>query len=230
MAQTTKTALAVVAISACAIAFWLLALSPKRDKAGELGEQVASAKASLSTEKQRAAEGAAAKKQFPHDYQQLILLGKAVPAEAETAALMVQLNALGRSTNTPFLDIASKGKVEGSGVTTSTGAPVETTVAGEPPLGSEEGPAGFRVVPAELTYAGGYFALVEFMRNLNGMVTTESGRVSADGHLVTIDSFSLKPVDNLLNFNRIAGFLSVSSYTAPPGQGLTAGATPSGPT
>jgi type II secretory pathway pseudopilin PulG len=229
MAQSTKTALAIVAIIVAAGAFWLLLLSPKRDKAGELSEQVSAAKSSLATEKERADAGLAAKKRFRPDYQQLILLGKAVPAEAETASLLVQLNVLGRATSTPFLTMTDEGGTEESEATTETGAPVEATVATEPPLGSKLGPAGFRAMPMKLSYGGGYFALVELMDHLDGLVTTKHGRVAANGRLLTIDSFELSPEDNFTNFNRIAGSLNVTAYTTPPEQGLTAGASPVGP-
>jgi len=229
MAQSTKTALAVVAIIVAAAAFWLLLLSPQRDKAAELSAQVSAAKSSLATEKERAEAGLVAKKKFRRDYQQLVLLGKAVPAEAETASLLVQLNALGRYGSTPLVALGGEGGGGESAPTTSTGAPAETTVAQEPPLGSKVGPAGFRAMPMKLTYVGGYFALVELMSRMDGMVTTKRGHVSANGRLVTINGFALKPVDNQTRFNVVAGLLNATSYTTPPDQGLTAGASPAGP-
>jgi len=227
--QSTKTAIAVVVIIAAAAAFWLLLLSPKRDKADELSEQVSSAKATLSAEKARAGEGLAAKKKFRRDYQQLVLLGKAVPAEAETASLLVQMNNLGRAGSTPFLAMAAETSGDGSEETTETGAPVEASVLEQPPLGSKVGPAGFRAMPMKVGYAGGYFALVELLKGMDGMVTTKSGRVVADGRLVTVDNFILVPEDNALHFNVVGGVLHVTSYTTPPDQGLTAGASPIGP-
>jgi hypothetical protein len=232
MAQSTKTALAVVAIIVAAGAFWLLLLSPKRDKAGELSEQVVAAKSTLAAEKTRASEGVAAKKKFRRDYQQLVLLGKAVPAEAETASLLVQLNALGRSESTPLVSLTSEGGGGGEEepeATTETGAPAETTVLQKPPLGSQVGPAGFREMPMKLGYGGGYFALVELMRNIDGMVITKRGKVSANGRLVTINSFTLVPEDNETRFNIVGGALSVTTYTTPPSQGLTAGASSASP-
>ncbi|HEY2056294.1 MAG TPA: hypothetical protein VGH14_20375 [Solirubrobacterales bacterium] len=230
MAQSTKTALAVVAIVVAAAVFWLFLLSPKRDKAGELSEQLSTARSTLVAESARATEGLTAKKKFRRDYQQLVLLGKAVPAEAETASLLVQLNALGRPESTPLVALASEG---GGGEevepTTDTGAPAETAALQQPPLGSKVGPAGLRAMPMKLGYLGGYFALVELMGHIDGMVATKRGRVSADGRLVTINSFFLKPVDNKTRFNLVTGGLNITSYTTPPDQGLTAGASLAGP-
>jgi type II secretory pathway pseudopilin PulG len=226
MSQQVKTALAVVAIVAGAAAFWLLLLSPKRDKADELSAQVTTAKSTLSTENRRAAKGLAAKKKFRHDYQQLILLGKAVPADAETASLLVQLNAVSRPTATPFLAIASEG---GGGSESSESDVPATTIDLEPPLGSSVGPAGFRAMPVKVGYEGGYFGLVELLKHVNGMVTTKDGRVIANGRLVTISSFVLQPKGNFVGFNKVGGVFHLTSYTTPPDQGLTAGATPLGP-
>jgi type II secretory pathway pseudopilin PulG len=224
MSQQVKTAIAVLAIIAGAAAFWLLLLSPKRDKASELSAQVNTAKQTLATERQRATKGLVAKKKFRHDYQQLVLLGKAVPADAETASLLVQLNAAGRPTSTPFLAIASEG---GEGAEEE-GTPA-ATIDLEPPLGSSVGPAGFRAMPAKVGYEGGYFALVDLLKHVDGMVTTKSGRVVSDGRLVTVNSFVLQPKGNFVGFNQVGGVIHLTTYTTPPDQGLTAGATPLGP-
>lgn len=227
--QSTKTAIAVIAIIAAASVFWLLLLSPKRDKADELSEQVSAAKTSLATERARASKGLAAKRKFRRDYQQLVLLGKAVPDEAETASLLVQMNALGRSGSTPFLAMVAETGSGASEETTATGAPLESAILQQPPLGSKVGPAGFRAMPMKVGYAGGYFALVELLKQLDGMVTTKDGRVVVDGRLVTINSFTLVPADNAVNFNIVGGVLHVTSYTNPPDQGLTPGAGLAGP-
>jgi hypothetical protein len=227
--KSTNTALAVVVVIAAAAAFWLLLLSPKRDKAGELSEQISIAKSSLATEKARAEKGLVAKKKFRHDYQQLLLLGKAVPAEAETASLLVQLNQLGRSGSTPFLAMAAETGASESEETSETGEPLESTVSEEPPLGSKVGPAGFRAMPMKVGYAGGYFALVELLKGIDGLVTTKQERAVVDGRLVRIDNFVLKPSDNTVGFNIVGGVIHVTSYTTPPSQGLTAGASLAGP-
>ena len=106
MSQATKTTVAVVFVLVLAIAFWLLLIAPKREEAGELSEQVSALGSEVSTEQARADAGAAAKHSFATDYQELIVLGKAVPSEADTASLLVQLNQLGRGARTPFHSIA----------------------------------------------------------------------------------------------------------------------------
>ena len=84
MSQNAKTALAIAAVVALAIAFWFLLLSPKQEKADELGSQVKTLRTEVASEQQRVEAGLAAKRAFADDYQQLVLLGKAVPAEAAT--------------------------------------------------------------------------------------------------------------------------------------------------
>ena len=80
--------------SRSAIAFWMLALSPKRDEASEAGRAGRTGRRprSPSTEAEVAAGRRSARSDFPVDYQQLVVLGKAVPGDDDTASLLVQVN------------------------------------------------------------------------------------------------------------------------------------------
>ena len=95
MKESSKTVLAVLCVVALALVFWLALLAPKRDKAGELSERSDALSAEVATEQAKASEAVAAKEEFPSLYRQLVLLGKAVPAEAATPSLLVQLNGVG---------------------------------------------------------------------------------------------------------------------------------------
>lgn len=232
MAQSTKTALAVAVVIALAGAFWLLLLAPKREQASELSEQVATLQSEVASESQRALAAAAAKREFPRDYHQLVLLGKAVPADAATPSLLVQLNGVGEEAETTFLSI-QQGGGSGGGEGESTSAPsigsTPTEVAASlSPLGASAGPAGLSAMPYTLSFEGGFFDIADFIGGLDGLVTTKDGHVDAEGRLITIDGFNLTPSgeegDGALN----ASF-NVTAYVTPPGQGLTAGASPAGP-
>ena len=72
--------------------FWFLALAPKREKASELGRQVQSAQSAVADVRQEIAAGNDAREGFSSDYQQLVLLGKAVPAGDDSASMMVELD------------------------------------------------------------------------------------------------------------------------------------------
>jgi Tfp pilus assembly protein PilO len=240
MSQPTKTALAVVAVIGLALAFWLVLLAPKREKADELGKQVSSLNAEIASERQRAEAGLAAKLAFPDDYQQLILLGKAVPAEAATPSLLVQLNGISAAANTGFnsIKLDDEGGEEGGEVATTEtateGAPVPAAAATEAaaallPIGATVGPAGLPTLPYKMEFAGGYFDIADFFEGLDGLVRTRDGLVDANGRLVTIDSFVLVPKTQLKKKTILLGEFEVTTYSTPPGEGLTAGATEAGP-
>lgn len=225
--QSTKTALAIVAVIGLAVAFWMLLLAPKREKADELAEQTTQLSAEIATEQQRAASALEAKHNFPRNYQRLILLGKAVPAEAATPSLLVQLSGVSARTETSFQSIASgAGGEEASSPEATEGA------AALLPLGASVGPAGLAAMPYALEFDGGFFAIADFIEGLDSLVETKDGEVDANGRLITIDGFNLAPGGDegeAAASDALHASFSVTTYVTPPGQGLTAGATASGP-
>ncbi len=223
MTQGTKTALAVAGVVVAAVAFWLLLLAPKREKADELGAQVTAARTELAAAHQKAAQGLVAKRKFPHNYQQVVLLGKAVPADSGTASLLVQLNHISTHTNTPFLGIELKGESEEGE------AEAEDQVASLPPLGSKGGPAGLRSMPYELSFEGGYFDAADFIEKVNALVQTKRGRVHVDGRLLTFDRIEMAASKSTYRPRELELKFFATAYATPAGQGLTAGATPVGP-
>ena len=224
--ESTKTVLAVVFVIAVAAVFWLALLSPKRDKAGELKEQATTLSTELTAAEARANEGLTAKKDFASDYAKLIQLGKAVPADASTSSLLVELDTLGTATHTSFHSI-SLGGGEGSSE-----EPVEGETDSLPPLGSQAGPSGLLAMPYALEFEGGFFDVANFIHRLDALVKTKNDAVLARGRLVTIDGFELVPAQQEGSkgpSDQLTAHFSVSTYVTPPGQGLTAGATAAGP-
>jgi Tfp pilus assembly protein PilO len=224
MSRQTKTALSMLGLVLVAGAFWLLLIAPKRDKANELSGQVSEASSSLATAKKRATVGLAAKKNFPHNYQQLVLLGNAVPADSGTASLLVQFNDIGIHHRTPFLGIELKaGEAEGEE------GEAEADVTSLPPLGSSAGPAGLQSLPYDLSFEGGFFDTADFIEGVNSLVQTKNGRIYANGRLVTFDRFEMAATKSPLNPKELSVKFFATAYATPAGQGLTAGATPAGP-
>jgi hypothetical protein len=226
MTDQAKIALVVVAMVVIAGGFWFLLLSPKREKSSELSEQAAALKSEVGQARQQAAAALVAKKDFASDYRQLVVLGAAVPAEAATPSLLVQLNGLSDQAKTSFESIALGGS-EGE-----TAAPTEAAATGSAellPLGAGTGPSGFASMPYTLVFEGGFFGITKFIEGVDGLVTTKAdGEVDAHGRLMTIDGFSLQPVGSEGGSSSSSGQLSatfsVSTYVTPPGQGLTSGA------
>lgn len=224
--KSGATVIAAVAIIFLAGAFWLLLLQPKREKSSELAKQEASIQNEVVAQQATVSAGEAAKSEFPQVYRQLVVLGKAVPAEADTPSLLVQLDSLSADVHTSFTSISSGGgEGEEAGAET-----VETSALA--PLGAVPGPSGLLAMPYSLEFEGGFFDLTRFLRKLDALVVTDRNEVSADGRLVMVDGFNLTPLST--NEESSAGGtlsanLQVNTYVTPPGQGVTAGATAAGP-
>lgn len=242
MKSTNGLIVAMLAIVVLAGAFWVLALSPKREEASKLGAQVEEVKASLAKHRAEATQAVEARKGFPVDYQQLVVLGQAVPGGDETASLLVQLNQIadragvtfgefklsaagGEAAPAPAAEPAPEG---GAGTPASNPVSPTEATASLLPLGATIGPAGLGVMPYTLTFSGDFFHIADFIRGLDSLVKTENSRVAVDGRLITIDGFSLAP-DPVGGFPALQATFEVTTYLTPPSQGVTAGATPAAP-
>jgi Tfp pilus assembly protein PilO len=239
--STNRLVIAMVAIAALAGAFWMLALSPKRKEASELSDQVAQTREALSQHQSEAAQAEEAKRQFPRNYEQLVVLGKAVPGDDDTASLLVQLNLIAASSGVKFQTFtlnAAEGETatpeapaapapESGGTPASLPSPTEVA-ASTLPLGAAIGPAGLAVMPYELTFKGDFFHIADFIKGLDSLVKSENEKVDVHGRLITIDGFSLAP-DSNAGFPMLEASFSVTTYLTPPSQGVTAGATPESP-
>jgi Tfp pilus assembly protein PilO len=240
--STNRLIVAMVAIAALAGAFWMLALSPKRKEASELSTQVSQAREALSQHQGEAAQAEEAKRQFPRNYEQLVVFGKAVPGDDDAASLLVQLNRIATTSDVRFqtftLKPASGGEAEvppaspapeeaGSGTPASTPIPPTEVAASMLPLGAAIGPAGLAVMPYELTFKGDFFHIADFIKGLDSLVKSENEKVDVRGRLITINSFSLAPSQG--GFPELEASFTVTTYLTPPSQGVTAGATPESP-
>lgn len=118
----------VVPLIAAVAAFWFLALSPKQDKAKELDSQVSKLQSDIAEQRQATQEGRVARKHFPRDYHRLVVMGKAVPADDETASLLVQIMNVARRDGVSFRAIKL--------TSTGSAAPAATPTAPAPSSGS----------------------------------------------------------------------------------------------
>jgi Tfp pilus assembly protein PilO len=238
--SSSRTIVAILAIVALAVLFWMLLLSPKREEASKLNSEVEQLTASLAESQAAVAKGEAARREFAADYRQLVVLGKAVPAGDETASLFVQLNGVSAKAGAKFESL-KLGTTEGSEETeagTETAPPAgesgETVVppteaaAALPPLGAKVGPAGLSVLPYNLSFKGNFFQVADFLNGLDGMIHTRDSKLAVDGRLVTVNGFSLAP-DAEQGLPRLNANFSVTTYLVPPNQGVTAGASPTEP-
>jgi Tfp pilus assembly protein PilO len=225
---------AMLLIAVIAGAFWVLALSPKRDEASKLDAQLKQLEGSLAQHESEVATAEEAREEFPVDYQHLVVLGKAVPADDETASLLVQVNRIADGAGVRFqtlkLEAGSGESGESGSVSTSATEPVSATEAAASlmPLGASVGPAGLAVMPYELTFTGDFFKIADFIKGLDSLVKTTNEKVGVDGRLITVDAFSLSE-DSEAKFPALQATFSVTTYLTPPSEGATAGASPEGP-
>jgi Tfp pilus assembly protein PilO len=271
-----------VLVGVLAVGFYLMLLAPKREKASELNDQISQLHASISQQEQVASFAEQARKDFPRYYGRLVVLGKAVPQQADTASMLVQLNTISgdshvdfrsielgsdtassgagsSSASTPTASAASNstaapagtsttpstgsttpstsstsGTTSGTSSTTSTtsatAAPATESSAATLPIGAVVGPAGLATLPYTLKFKGGYFDIANFIGGVDNLVQpTDSGvRVTPDGRLFTVDGFTIN--GGLPGSSpQLQASFAVTTYATPETQGLTLGATPSGP-
>jgi hypothetical protein len=257
MKGSARPIVAILVVTAAAIAFWTLALGPKREEADKLGKQVEGLSMSVESARSELAQATSARRTFPTAYRQLVELGQAVPASDETPSLLIELQALAAHSGVSFENIQLEGEgeaaVESIGeapptttaeTSSSTGTPAAEVVpateveASLMPLGASIGGAGLAVMPYSLTFRGSFFGIAKFIGEVDGLVKSGEVAMAVGGRLVTINGFSLAtgsteggeggggeaggPTELSATFN-------VTTYLTPPGQGITAGATPSAP-
>lgn len=237
MKGSNRLVFAILALVVLAGAFWMLLISPKREEASKLGKEVEQLQTSLSQHQAEAATAEAARREFAPNYSQLVVLGKAVPADSETPSLLVQIQHIAERSHVRFEEITLSGageapvaETEGSAGTTGTGSePASPTevAASTLPLGATVGPAGLAVMPYTLNFTGDFFHIADFLHGIDNLVKTTNTKVSVDGRLITVNSFDLSAGDE--GFPMLKASFSVTTYLTPPEQGLTGGATPSGP-
>lgn len=223
----------MLAAVALAVAFWMLLLSPKREEVDKLEGQLTQQEASLAQHQEEVQRGLEAERAFPQEYQQLVVLGKAAPAEDDTASLIVQLDEIAKKAHVRFETFQLNGSGEGS---TEEAAPVEGEEPASPtevaastlPLGASIGPAGLAAMPYSLKFKGDFFKLADFIHGLDSLVKTENADVEVTGRLITINGFSLSP-DPDKGFPFLEANFSVTTFLVPPAQGVTGGASPSSP-
>jgi Tfp pilus assembly protein PilO len=262
MRRTELTILLSVAVAGVIAAFWLVVISPKRDEAAGLKQDVDGLQSSLEQAQQAAAAGEQAREDFEVNYRRLVVLGKAAPADGDQAGLLVQLQRLADRSGVGFQSIdltssaqsASTSTTPPSGsdssvspippVTPATGTTEDTAtpstaaateaVAATLPIGASVGPAGLPVMPYNLTFTGDFFQIANFLESLDEMVHMPHGEVDVTGRLLTVDGFALAPEQTTAGASlsatpTLTASLSVTTYLTPADQGITAGATLSGP-
>jgi len=225
MPRTNRIVIAMLVTVALAFGFWILVLSPKREEASKLQGEVDEAKKSLEQHQREVDLALAAKKGFAENYRQMVVLGKAVPKEDETASLLVQLNEIADRADVRFEEISLDSEGEGEAAPTATPpanpeepAPPTEVAASLLPLGATVGPAGLGVMPYTLKFTGDFAHISDFIGGLDAFVKTTNAGVNVNGRLITINGFNLGPMTGG-SFPQLEGTFSITTYITPPGEG-----------
>src|SRR5215203_991197 len=231
LTSSNRLIVVMLAIVAIAVAFWMLVLSPKREEASKLATEVSQAKELLAVHQAEVSRALAARRQYPVAYQQLVVLGKAVPGDDETASLLVELNRIADRSEVRFEKLSlTAGGGESAPAAAPAGesaSPTEVS-ASLLPLGATIGTAGLGVMPYELTFKGSFFQMADFIEGLDSLVESKNAAVDVTGRLITISGFELTP-DEAIGFPQLEGSFSVTTYVLPPEEGITGEATPAAP-
>jgi Tfp pilus assembly protein PilO len=237
LSNSNRIVIGVLAVAVLAIGFWVLAIGPKRDEASKLDTKAEQVKGSLAQHRGEIAAAEEARSDFAAEYQRLVVLGKAVPGDDDTASLLVQVDHIAKHAGVRFSTLALSTE-SGSEETTEEAPPAPESSASQPisatevaastmPLGATIGPAGLGVMPYALTFSGNFFQIADFIKGLDALVETQKEKVTVDGRLLTINGFSLQGAK--AGFPSLEVTFSVTSYLTPPGEGLTGGASPESP-
>ncbi len=239
-------------------ALWFMVLSPKRAEIATLDEDIETLAASVAEQEQLVASALQAKENYDAAYHRLVVLGKAVPDDADTPSLITQITGIADEAGVDFRTLTlSQGAVatppapatpaepaegeapaeeEAPAEGQDAAAPVDPVAATEAaaaalPIGATVGPAGLPVMPYELGFRGDFFEIADFMARLDSLVSSNPsvpGKIGVDGRLFTVGGFTLEG-DTAAGFPMLSVKMSVMSYVAPPDQGITGGATAAAP-
>ncbi len=206
MSARDRIALSVVAGALLLAGLWFLLISPKREDASQLGQQVTEAQGVLDQARGDLARFQQARAQYGDSYATLAAVGKAAPAQDATATLLFQIGATARREKVDFRSFA----------------------AGEAPAGAPAAEAT-QTLPAEpfsFDYVGPFFRLSDFMGRLQRYVKTEGERLTVDGRLLRVDGFSLTETEP---GSQPQVSVQATAFTLPEGESALGGATPAGP-
>lgn len=219
-------------LAALAAGGWFLVLAPMRDEAGSLGAQIDTQRQTIASAQSDLAAGAQAQREYARDYATVARLGAAVPDDDNVASLIVQVQQAATATKVDFRSL----KVgQGSGASDpappppASGTPAaatQATTATLPP-GASVGPAGFPTMPFAFTFTGNFFHLSDFVGRLERFLVVRNRQVSVSGRFMTIDGIGLDAAPQ--GFPHIQASVAATTYLLPASQGLTNGASPSGP-
>lgn len=234
MTGRDRTLIAVVGAVLFVVAAWFLVLAPQRDQASQLSDQIAAQRQQLVQAQSDLAAGLAAKRTYGRDYTTVARLGAAVPDDDDVPSLLVQVQQAAQASHIDFRDL--KLAPGGSGAAPAPPPPPtpgaggaaasQATTATLPP-GASVGTAGFPTMPFAFTFTGDFFDMSDFIGRLERFLVVRNRSVAVSGRFMTIDGIALSAAPQ--GFPKVQASVAATTYLLPTTQGLTDGASPSGP-
>jgi Tfp pilus assembly protein PilO len=206
--RTYRILIGVVLLAAAGAAYWMLLLAPKRVEARDLSTKVADAQAQLAVAQANVASYQHAEQSYRKNYETVVRLGKAVPADDDTRSLMVQVDSAAKRSGIGFDNIdlvAGASTAPGSNVATA------TSTIGRPPGAVNAG--ALSVMPFQLSFSGEFRTISRFFSRLERFVTLDGDKLAVNGRLLRVERLSLKPVDG--GWPAIQAQIGVSAYVSP---------------
>lgn len=256
MKATDRLVLVGIGVLALIAAFWFFVLSPKREEAAQLGDEIAALETAVAEQQQAASIAEEARQSFDANYKQLVRLGKAVPESDDTSSFFAQLTAVSdraevqlrgielaegtgeapvaapppttETETTPTETATGGAEAAETAAEGTTPAPATEASAATLPIGATVGTAGLPVMPYGLSFRGDFFEMADFFDELDDSIHIDREELTINGRLVTVDGFAFK-ADPRSGFPNLFSNVAVTSYVTPADQGALAGATPGGP-
>ncbi|HWM87065.1 MAG TPA: hypothetical protein VNO33_14525 [Kofleriaceae bacterium] len=226
--MTRRNTILLVAVAAAAAvgAYWMLVLTPKRDEAAAIDKQITVKQAQLASAEAEVATYEQARTRYKANYSMIARLGKAVPADDDVRSLLVQVNSAAKRAGVDFRTISVGGAAPVAG---PDAAGKEAPAVKPPPGATTVGTAGFSTMPFTFAFKGSFFELGKFFNRIDRFVAVKGQGLDVTGRLLLLNSITLVP-DEEKGFPALSADVSANSYLLPSAEGLTAGATPEGPT
>jgi hypothetical protein len=229
MSTRDRRLIVVAAVFALVAVGWFLVLAPKRQQVDDLSAQVAVQESNLAAALADVAAGEAAKRDYAGHYETVARLGAAVPEDDNVASLLVQLEQAAEASDVDFRTMKVGGS---SGAAAPPPPPADPAAASQVvtatlPPGASVGAAGFPTMPFSFNFTGDFFRMSDFLGRLESFLVVRDRALAVRGRFMTVDGIALTAAPE--GFPRIQASIGATTYLLPASQGLTNGATPSGP-
>jgi hypothetical protein len=231
--MTTRDRLMLIGIAVLAVLAggWYTTVVPEREDASKVSAEVQSARQKLTSAEAQASEALGAQARYSSAYTSLVTLGQAVPASAETPALIYTLDEASHSHDIQFSSITNGTSGSGSSSSASSSGSSSGTTT------SAAQSAGLAQQPFTFVFGGSFIDLSKLLNQLEGFtVLTSSGPLRVSGRLLTIDSVTLAPnASEVANASakakssKLTGTITATAYVLPAGASALGGASASGP-